>query len=107
MNHSGYPNYETCSSCGMRVWHEDQSRCACCGALLFHTTDEEYAMTEPTRLAHYCLDLMLEPGGDEDAANEALDELQLADELRKHAARLLAQHGGPLAGVTIKSRFDE
>lgn len=57
-------------------------------------------------LATYTFDLTVEDTVDEDQANEALDEIELSRQLLNRARELLAQHGGPLAGVAVVPRHD-
>lgn len=57
-------------------------------------------------LATYTLDLTIETGADEEKANDALDEIELGRQLIQRTRELLAQHGGPLAGVGVTARHD-
>lgn len=57
-------------------------------------------------LATYTFDLTIEADTDSDKADQALDEIELGRQLLQRTRELLAQHGGPLAGVAVIPRHD-
>lgn len=64
-------------------------------------------MKNRTKVATYVLEIWMENDAEVPAVNDALDELQLGDKMRRSGAQVMAEVGGALAGCVIVARHDD
>lgn len=63
-------------------------------------------MKGKTRVASYTIEVWMPNDAEVPAVNDALDEIELGEKMRKFATQILWQVGGPLAGCSVTSRHD-